>query len=56
MAWLCAWNQYDYSEEVQTIEADQDGKGVNIVGGQDVNYGTKGQNGNKKTDSSKKKR
>lgn len=42
MAWLYTWNQYDYSEEVQTIEADQDGKGVNIIGGQDVNYGTKG--------------
>lgn len=56
MAWLYTWNQYDYSEEVQTIEADQDGKGVNIIGGQDVNYGAKGQNGNKKANSSKKKR
>ena len=40
MAWLYVWNQYEYIEE--TIEATQDGSGVNIVGGEDVNYGSDG--------------
>lgn len=38
MAWLYVWNQYEYVEE--TIEATQDGEGVNIVGGEDVSYGS----------------
>lgn len=40
MAWLYVWNQYEYVDE--TIEASQDGSGVNIVGGEDVNYGSDG--------------
>jgi multidrug resistance efflux pump len=40
MAWLYVWNQYEYVGE--TIEASQDGSGVNIVGGEDVNYGSDG--------------
>ena len=36
--WLWAWNQYDYVDEY-TIEAEQDGEGINIVGGGDVGYG-----------------
>lgn len=41
--WLVAWNQYDYVDDT-TIEAEQDGSGVNIVGGGDIKYGTEGNN------------
>lgn len=42
MAWLYVWNQYEYVEETETttIDAKQDGEGVNIVGGKDVSYGS----------------
>lgn len=42
MAWLYVWNQYEYVEETETttIDAKQDGEGVNIVGGEDVSYGS----------------
>lgn len=33
-------NQYDFSSETVTVEAEQDGNGTNIVGGGDVDYGT----------------
>lgn len=46
MAWLYVWNQYEYVNE--TIEASQDGSGVNIVGGEDVNYGSDGSDTQKK--------
>lgn len=36
-AWLYAWMQYDYSSE--EITAEQDGAGINIVGGDSVRYG-----------------
>ena len=36
--WLVAWNQYDYVDDY-SIEASQDGGGINIVGGGDVDYG-----------------
>lgn len=36
--WLWAWNQYDYVDEY-SIEAEQDGEGINILGGGDVSYG-----------------
>ncbi len=36
--WLIAWNQYDYVDDY-SIEAEQDGEGINILGGGDVNYG-----------------
>lgn len=37
VAWLIAWNQYEYvSETVTTTQ--QDGEGVNIIGGGDVSY------------------
>ena len=39
--WLWAWNQYDYTDEM-TIDAEQDGEGVNIIGGGNVGYGTEG--------------
>jgi hypothetical protein len=39
MAWLWAWNSYDYSSEEQIITAEQDGEGVNIVGGGNIDYG-----------------
>jgi len=37
--WLVAWNQYDYVDDYTEISAEQDGDGVNIVGGGDVDYG-----------------
>ena len=38
--WLWAWNQYDYVDDTYSIEAEQDGEGINIVGGGDIAYGT----------------
>lgn len=38
--WLWAWNQYDYVSDDYSIEADQDGDGINIVSGGDLDYGT----------------
>lgn len=38
-AWLYFESQWEYYE---TTEIDQDGEGVNIVGGGDVSYGTDG--------------
>lgn len=38
LAWLYFWNQYEYVDDY-SIEAEQDGSGVNIVGGGDVDYG-----------------
>lgn len=56
LAWLYVWNQYDYeSVETQTIKAKQDGKGVNIIGGEDITYGSNGNN-NKKKDTPKNKK
>ena len=45
LAWLVAWNQYDYSSE--TIEYQQDGEGVNIIG---ANNEVKQDNGAKNND------
>ena len=42
--WLVAWNQYDYVDVATDISAEQDGSGVNIIGGGDVDYGTEGSN------------
>jgi hypothetical protein len=41
-AWLYFWNQYDYVSDDYSIEADQDGDGINIVSGGDLDYGTDG--------------
>lgn len=41
--WLIAWNQYDYVDGY-SIEAEQDGEGINILGGGDVNYGAESNN------------
>ena len=50
MAWLYVWNQYDYIDETTTsIKATQDGEGVNIVGGEDVTYGSDSRNNEEKT-------
>ena len=48
MAWLYVWNQYDYIDQTKTIEidADQDGEGTNVVGGEDVTYGPDGNDRN----------
>ncbi len=45
--WLLAWNQYDYVDEY-SIEAEQDGEGVNIVGGGNVDYGAEGESNKEK--------
>ena len=41
--WLIVWNQYDYVDGY-SIEAEQDGEGINILGGGDVNYGAENNN------------
>ena len=56
MAWLYVWNQYEYVDETQTIEAIQDGKGVNIVGGEDVTYGPESSNNKEKDTQTEEKR
>ena len=57
LAWLYAWNQYDYETvETQEIQADQDGKGVNIIGGEDVNYGADSKNNKKKNQTTKEEK
>ena len=38
--WLYSFMQYDYISEAEVITADQDGRGINIVGGGDVQFGT----------------
>lgn len=40
-AWL--WYESQFVYETTTIEAEQDGEGVNIIGTGDVNYGTESQ-------------
>ena len=51
LAWLYVWNQYEYIDETETttttIDAQQDGEGVNIVGGEDVSYGSDSNNNEK---------
>lgn len=44
LMWLIAWNSYDYFIEDYKIEAKQDGSGVNIVGGGNIDYGTDSKN------------
>ena len=38
------WIYYESQFQTTTIEAEQDGGGVNIVGGGDISYGSEGQN------------
>lgn len=38
---LWIWYESQFIYETTTIEAEQDGEGVNIIGTGDVNYGTK---------------
>lgn len=41
LAWLWAWNQYDYVSESVTRTFVQDGEGLNIIGdSNEVGYGT----------------
>ena len=42
-AWLWYESQFE-AVETTTIEAEQDGSGVNIVGGGNVDYGAEGEN------------
>ena len=46
-AWLWAWLQYDYVDEF-SIDAQQDGEGINIVGGGDIAYGAEGNDSQEK--------
>ncbi len=46
-AWLWAWLQYDYVGEY-SIDAQQDGEGINIIGGGDVDYGADSNNSQEK--------
>lgn len=43
-AWI--WYESQFSEIVTTIEAEQDGSGVNIVSGGDLDYGAEGESNN----------
>lgn len=43
-AWIIRESQFE--DVVTTIEAQQDGSGVNIVGGEDVSYGAESQSDN----------
>lgn len=45
ISWLIYESQFERYEET-TIDATQDGDGINIVGGGDVNYGAEGNNNN----------
>lgn len=56
MAWLYVWNQYEYVDETTTIDAQQDGEGVNIVGGKDVSYGSDGNDTQEKAHAEEEKR
>ena len=56
MAWLYVWNQYEYVDETTTIDAQQDGEGVNIVGGEDVSYGADGNDTQKEAQTEEKER
>lgn len=42
IGWIYYESQFETFEET-TIEAEQDGEGVNIIGGGDVHYGTTGE-------------
>lgn len=53
MAWLWFFNQYEIVDDY-SIEAEQDGSGVNIVGGGDIDYGTEGENNEIEADGSQK--
>ena len=43
-AWI--WHESQFSDIVTTIEAEQDGSGVNIVSGGDLDYGAEGESNN----------
>lgn len=43
-AWI--WYESKFSDIVTTIEAEQDGSGVNIVSGGDLDYGAEGESNN----------
>ena len=43
-AWI--WYESHFSDIVTTIEAEQDGSGVNIVSGGDLEYGAEGESNN----------
>lgn len=46
ISWLVYESQFERYEET-TIDATQDGEGINIIGGGDIDYGTEGNNNSK---------
>ena len=42
--WIVAWSQYDYVTDDYSVDAKQEGDGVNIVGGGDIDYVPEGEN------------
>ena len=47
-AWIYYESQFQVTET--SIKADQDGDGINIVGGGDISYGSEGQNKDENAD------
>lgn len=52
-AWLWAWNSYEYVVDDYSIEAEQDGGGINIVGGGDIAYGSESSNNSENSNEAK---
>ena len=48
--WIIYESQFETVETSTSIEAKQDGNGINIVGGGDVSYGSDSENTNENTD------
>jgi hypothetical protein len=48
--WIIYESQFETVETSTSIEAKQDGDGINIVGGGDVSYGSDSENTNENTD------
>jgi hypothetical protein len=48
--WIIYESQFETTETSTSIEAKQDGDGINIVGGGDVSYGSDSENTNENTD------
>ena len=45
-AWLYVWQQYDWVDELESVEYNQDGRGINIIGDHNEadQYGTEIEN------------
>ena len=54
--WLWYFSSLEYVDESTQIEAEQDGDGVNIVGGGDVDYGAESQDNAEEENSTEQSR